>query len=106
MATDHVKLVGKLVEGEPGRDAIHIAVIPMVALRDLKPGEHLAHGIVDPYLRKGPKRGEKYFLFLYPGTVTSLRHVWEHPEFPGEPQPAPKHRSEADVWAGFQEIDS
>lgn len=103
--TDHVKLVGKLVEGDPGRDAIHIAIIPMVAISDLQPGQHLRSGIVDPYLKEPVKRGEKFFLFLYPGTVTSLRHVWTHPAFADESIPSPKRRSEADVWANFVEAN-
>lgn len=98
MSTDHLKLVGKLVEGNPGRDAIHIAVIPMIAVRDMQVGEHLQNGIVDPFLKEPVKRGERYFLFLYPGTVTSLRHVWEHPVFGTEQEVVVKHRSEADVW--------
>jgi len=49
--SDTAKLVGRLVEGDPGRDAIHVAVVPMLAVRQMQPGEHLANGIVDPFLK-------------------------------------------------------
>jgi hypothetical protein len=82
--SDTAKLVGRLVEGDPGRDAIHVAVIPMLAVRQMQPGEHLANGIVDPFLKVPVQPGQRYWLFLYPGTVASLRHVWTHPAFSDE----------------------
>lgn len=90
---------------EPGaqRDAVHVAIIPLVALRVMRPGERLANGIVDPFLTEPVQPGERYYLVLYPNTVTGMTHHWEHPAFPAEPQPAPKRRSEADVWAELQE---
>lgn len=96
--------LGKLVpEGENRRDAVHIAIAPMVAGLDLKPGDHVVIfdsnylglwaaragsrpdlkpvGIVDPFLTEPVKAGQRFWLFLYPNTVTSLRHVWTHPAF-------------------------
>ena len=90
--------VGQLVaENVNGRDAIHIAVVPVTAARQLYPGARVGRdpddpsrfsnrsetlvGIVDPFLTKAVAEGERFWLFLYPNTITSLRHVWTHPEF-------------------------
>ncbi len=83
------------------RDAVHVAVCPMTAGEDLNPGDHVGFGlesrrdrvwktrvgpagVVDPFLTAPVRRGERFWLFLYPGTVTALRHVWTHPSFPAE----------------------
>lgn len=90
--------LGQLCDEQARRDAIHIAVAPVEAFSDLHPGDHVAieqdgkaHlrcpsegdkvGIVDPFLLAPVLKGERFWLFLYPGTVTSLRHVWTHPAF-------------------------
>jgi hypothetical protein len=97
--------LGQLITSGGVRDAIHIAVAPVEAHENLKPGAHVgirsdgkatmdmkAIGIVDPFLTKPVKRGEVFWLCLYPNTVTSLRHEWEHPAFHD------KDKAEAAAW--------
>jgi hypothetical protein len=90
--------VGTILSGPAPRDAIHVAVMPMIAVRDMVPGERLANGIVDPFLPRMVSAGQWFYLFLFPNTITSLTHDWEHPAFPREPKLPEKGRSEADVW--------
>jgi len=86
--------IGKLVHEEGGRDAVHVAIAPTSAPCELRPGQHVDSlgnpegpgikpvGIVDPFLREPVQTGQRFWLFLYPNSVTSLRHEWTHPAFP------------------------
>jgi len=76
---------GKLItDPQARRDAVHVAVIPATAPCVLQPGQRLQSGVVDPFLTESVQPGQRYWLFLFPGTVTGIRHVWSAPAFPEE----------------------
>ena len=81
---------------EHQRDAIHIAVVPAIATEVLQPGQHVGYrgsmtliGIVDPFRVGAIQPGEGYWLCLYPGSTTPVRHEWSHPEI---------DKAESEAW--------
>lgn len=87
--------IGKILNDHIAeRDAIHVAVIPVVAEHKLTPGQRIGltpnglasgtadkHiGIVDPFLTCDVRMGQRFFMFLFPNTVTGMRHHWRHPD--------------------------
>ncbi len=89
--------LGKLITGPAARDAIHIAVEPVEAGEEISPGERVVVkrsprgsktaftafrtvgcgvGRADPWLEWRIQKGEVFWLWLNPGSTTSLRHVW------------------------------
>ena len=95
----NVEMLGKILEKEQKglKDAVHVAVVCVMACGKLYPGQDIefvdgstdvvkgvdhpvaAIGIVDPFLRRPVFPEERFWMFLNPGTVTQLRHDWEHP---------------------------
>ena len=89
--------LGELIgHGNPGKDAIHIAIAPVIAAEKLKPGQHVGFvkrnttdvgvsdnpiGIIDPFLKGDLEPGDKCWMCLYPQTITGLRHDWTHPAY-------------------------
>lgn len=91
--------LGQIITTPQNRDAIHIAVVPMVAGHTLHRGECVRIeggkavtaldaarvGVVDPFLSGTVAEGQTFWLFLNPGSITSLRHEWTHPALDGTP---------------------
>lgn len=110
MSKEQVTL-GKILGPEAKRDAVHVAIAPVVAAEDLLPGSHVGLdeercacyraeeklGVVDPFLKEPVKPGQRFYLFLYPNTITSLRHEWTHPAF-GPSYPPVGSREESERW--------
>lgn len=96
VSTDALDTLGNIISGGESRDAIHLAVDPIEAGTTLAPGDHVVIkegkavrapgigkgvGIVDPFLQDVVKKGDWFWLVVYPRTITALHHVWEHPDF-------------------------
>jgi len=92
--TDALETLGNIIDNTAKRDAIHLAVEPCIAGERLLPGQHIGIvngkatrkatkklGIVDPFIDDIVMPGEMFWLIIYPRQITSLRHVWEHPDF-------------------------
>ena len=105
-STDALETLGMIHFKPEHRDAIHLAVAPVKCGElPLLPGQRIGiingvaypagymvaegkvpyHGIVDPFLPNVTlEHGQSFWFVMAPRMVTSLRHVWSHPEFPDE----------------------
>jgi hypothetical protein len=98
--------IGRLIDGDAHRDAIHVAVCPAVAGEVLLCGQRVtltrdhgintdemvaraakedSVGIVDPFLGGRVEALQRFYVFLNPGSISSLRHEWTHPELDDKP---------------------
>jgi hypothetical protein len=111
VSTDALETLGTIIGEGQGRDAIHLAVEPSIAAHTLRPGDDVGFieggvgicdnpvGIVDPFLKAPVKKGQRFWLVVYPRQITSLRHVWTHPAFPEAPKASgPTEQSESQRW--------
>lgn len=91
--------LGALLTEIGERDAIHVAIIPVIAATRLYPGSPVmidtdtmtargsspdikaVRAIADPFLEAIIEQGEMFYACLPPNTVTGMRHHWEHPSF-------------------------
>lgn len=99
MAKDAVATMGAVLPDDAGgRDAVHVAVFSATCKHALIPGTDVGiveHGepdsivgtdvkligIVDPYIDGVIKRGQRFWVYLYPRSITALSHKWSHPAF-------------------------
>lgn len=121
--TDALETLGTILDKRINheRDAIHLAVLPVYAGDYLKRGQRCiikgdmafpanktgtddwdeeddATGIIDPFLsHESVEHGNRVWFIVLPRTITSLRHVWDHPLFPDPDLPAVDHGQQEDV---------
>ena len=111
--TDALDTLGMVIDDLQKRDAIHLAVEPVVAARKLHPGQDVGLvngmadisdkpiGIVDPFLKGPVAKGDRFWLVVYPRQITSLRHVWTHPDIPETAAATPREvlvKQASEAW--------
>lgn len=102
---DTLRSIGTTSDNARPRDAVHIAVVSMQSDYYIYPGEAVGLdvdagkairlgtgkgllgkdfiiGVADPFLDGPVPPGSHFWVFLTPGSITSLRHNWTHPAFP------------------------
>lgn len=112
VSTDALETLGTIIDETQKRDAIHLAVLPVVAGERLFASMDIAvvegvavtkspkpTGIVDPFVKGPIQAGQRFWMVLYPRMITSLRHVWSHPSFADDGIAAePSRNAESEAW--------
>ena len=90
--------LGTVPTEKDSRDAIHVAVLPVIAKGNLHPGQFIevytkdkkhyarvavqsqnsTHGICDPFRTGVIYDGVFFWAIMLPGTITDMRHHWTH----------------------------
>lgn len=115
--------IGKVLDGPKPRDAIHVAIASVRAGQKLKPGQRVGLkkmvdgdeepiaviniapiGVVDPLLSGPVTPGEWFYLWLSPGSISSLRHNWTHPMFDKESLEETAKRARAEEIESAKEV--
>lgn len=105
--------LGKLLNGNEERDAIHIAIVPLEAATPMYSSTPVGVteegkasdrarpliGIVDPFLNDAVDPGDRVWVFLYPNSITSLRHSWSHPVLDKPKEKPSGEETESHAWA-------
>ena len=102
--------MGRPPAPDAARDAVHVAIAPVVAetqmmraqrirvdgthARAVSAAEH-ANAIVDPWITNDVEAGELVWVLMNPGTITAIRHHWQHPDVRDVPDEA---RASAIAW--------
>ncbi len=96
--------LGKLIDAAAKRDAVHVAIAPVQSLEMLEPGQKVKlrtvdgkqwvcgmavsekswDGVIDPFLEYTVYPGQWVWLWMKPGSITTLRHDFTHPALDGE----------------------
>lgn len=119
-AKDAVATMGDILPDDAGgRDAVHVAVVSCIASAKLQPGQDIGIGEqqgrdyealatakhigrVDPFLKAAVLKGQRFWLYLYPRSITGLNHQWTHPAFPdakeGDVYSPPSEKLASEKW--------
>ncbi len=123
---DAVATMGNVLPDDAGgRDAVHVAVFSAVCPTQVFPSQHVSVvdpepanargdtavssaegigprcGVVDPFLSAPVPAGVRFWVYLYPRTITALSHRWSHPAFEGTTGAAyatPGSKAVAEAW--------
>lgn len=106
--------IGQMLDGPGPKDAIHIAIVPVCLGEDMEPGQHIrvvggkayradgcAIGMVDPFLESMYLPEDSWVnMFLFPETITDLRHEWSLASYDDNKElvPLPRLDAESVEW--------